>query len=325
LIRNKKIFITGGAGFIASAFIRRIVEYNQVVAFDNLDRNTLKDMPFADHPNLTLTVGDVVDSRHLLKTIPEDTDIVIHCAAIAGIEAALRKPVETIRVNMLGSANLLEAATHLQNCQRVVCFSTSEVYGRQAIRPKEADDSVIGAAGKSHWTYAASKLVEEHLAIAYYQENGLPTTVLRPFNVYGPGQVGDGAIRAFIIAALKNQPLKVHEDGTQIRAWCYVEDMIDALALAIQNPRAVGETFNIGNPKETISILGLVRTIIRVLNSDSVIEFIENDLTDVDLRIPAVEKAYEILGFEAKVDLEEGIRRTAEFYRRFLTDNPDAK
>ena len=318
MMRGKKIFITGVAGFIGSAFISRTVENNQIVVFDNLNRNTLKDMPFVDHPNLTLIVGDVLDCDHLYQAIPKDTNIVIHCAAIAGIMTALKNPVETMRVNLIGSANLLEAATHLPGCERVVCFSTSEVYGRQAIRPKEHDDSVIGGVGDAHWTYAASKLAEEHLAIAYYQEKGLPTTVLRPFNVYGPGQVGDGALRTFIMCALKDEPLEIHRDGTQIRSWCYVDDMVDALSLTIQNPKAVGESFNIGNPNTVITIYGLAKIVIRELNSSSSIIFTDYEYTDVDIRIPSVQKAIEVLGFATQIDLEEGILRTADFYRTLM-------
>jgi UDP-glucose 4-epimerase len=318
LIEGKKVFITGGAGFIASAFIRRAVAHNRIIAFDNLERNALQDMPFASHPNLTLVVGDVLDREHLCRAMPEDTDIVIHCAAIAGIQAAIVNPVETIHVTMLGSANLLEAAARLPRCQRVVCFSTSEVYGRRALRPKESDDSAIGAPGDPHWAYAASKLTEEHLAMAYHQEQGLPVTVLRPFNIYGPGQVGDGALRTFILQALQGQPLEIHSDGKQIRAWCYIDDMIEALSLAVENSQAVGETFNIGNPHTAISIYELANLIVRVLKSKSPISFSKKAFTDVELRIPSVEKAKEILGFEAAVNLEDGIRLTAEYYQALM-------
>jgi UDP-glucose 4-epimerase len=160
-----------------------------------------------------------------------------------------------------------------------------------------------------------SKLAEEHLAIAYFQERWLPTVVVRPFNVYGPGQVGEGALRTFIQRALWNQPLEIHGDGTQIRAWCYVDDMVDGVLLAMQHPKAVGESFNIGNQKAVVTIYGLANTVVRVLGSQSPIAFTHKDYADVELRIPSVRKARELLGFEAKVDLEEGIRRTAEFYR----------
>ena len=314
-ILNKTIFITGGAGFIGSTLIGRLVEANKVVAFDNLSRNSLKDKPFKNHPNLTLVEGNVLDCPALAKAM-RGADIVVHCAAIAGIDTVIKSPVNTMRVNMIGSANVLEAAAGLPRCDRVVCFSTSEVFGQQAFRASETDHTVMGEVGEARWTYAVSKLAEEHLAIAYHQEKWLPTTVVRPFNVYGPGQVGEGALRTFIQRAVQDLPIEIHGDGTQIRAWCYVDDMVDGVLLAMGHPKAVGEAFNIGNQRAVTTIFGLANTVVRVLGSKSQVGFARRDYVDVELRIPAVHKARELLGFEAKVDLEEGIRRTAEYYRQ---------
>ena len=143
----------------------------------------------------------------------------------------------------------------------------------------------------------------------------LPVTVVRPFNVYGPGQVGQGALRTFILRALRDETIEIHGDGTQIRAWCYVDDMIDGVLLSAVHPKAVGESFNIGNKQAVTTIYGLANTVIRVLFSRSELVFTRKDYADVDLRIPSVRKAKDLLGFEAKVGLEEGIRRTAEYYR----------
>lgn len=313
-INSKHILITGGAGFIGSALVGRLVEHNRIVVYDNLSRDSLKDKPYRDHPNLTLVEGDVLNYDFLRQAM-QGADIIVHCAAIAGIDTVIKSPVTTMRVNMVGSANVLEAAASLPRCDRVVCFSTSEVFGQQAFRSSETDRAVMGQVGEARWTYAVSKLAEEHLAIAYYQEKWLPTTVVRPFNVYGPGQVGEGALKTFVIRALRDLPLEVHGDGTQIRAWCYVDDMIDGVLLAMAHPKAVGESFNIGNQKAVTTIYGLANTVIRVLGSRSAVEFTRKDYADVELRIPMVRKAREVLGFEAGVDLEEGIRRTAEFYR----------
>ncbi len=315
VIENKRILITGGAGFIGSALAGRLVEQNQIVVYDNLARDSLKDKPYRDHAHLTLIQGDVLDFAALEQAI-RGADMIVHCAAIAGIDTVIKSPVTTMRVNMIGSANVLEAASRLPHCERVVCFSTSEVFGQQAFRSAETDKTVMGQVGEARWTYAVSKLAEEHLAIAYYQEKGLPTTVVRPFNVYGPGQVGEGALKTFVARALRNQPLEIHGDGTQIRAWCYVDDMLDGVLLALVHPRAVGESFNIGNQRAVTTIYGLANTVIRVLGSSSTVVFTRRDYADVELRIPAVRKARDLLGFEACIDLEEGIRRTAEFYRR---------
>ena len=314
MIEGKTIFITGGAGFIGSALAGRLVDRNRVVIYDNLTRNSLKDKTIRDHSNLKIVEGDVLNVEELAKAM-EGADIIVHCAAIAGIDTVIKSPVTTMRVNMVGSANVLHAAAQLSRCERVVCFSTSEVFGQQAFRSSETDSTVMGNVGEARWTYAVSKLAEEHLAIAYHQERWLPTTVVRPFNVYGPGQVGEGALRIFIQRAIKDEPILIHGDGTQIRAWCYVDDMVEGVLLAMSHPKAIGESFNIGNQRAVTTIYGLASAVVRVLNSKSAITFTRKDYVDVELRVPSVIKARELLGFEAKVDLDEGIQRTADFYR----------
>ena len=314
MIEGKKIFITGGGGFIGSTLIEPLVERNRIVVYDNFARNALQYRSYKDHENITVIEGDVLDFDHVCESMA-GADIVVHCAAIAGIDTVIKSPVRTMRVNMIGSANVLEAATRLDHCDRVVCFSTSEVFGQRAFRSDETDKTVMGQVGEARWTYAVSKLAEEHLAIAYYQEKGLPATVVRPFNIYGPGQIGEGALRTFIQRALKNETIEIHGDGTQIRAWCYVDDMVEGTLIAMEDPAAVGETFNIGNQRAVVTIYGLANTVIRVLDSSSEITFTRKDYVDVELRVPSVAKAEQLLGFTAKVDLDEGIRRTAEYYR----------
>ncbi len=314
MIEGKRIFVTGGAGFIGSTLIGRLIERNEIVAYDNLARNTLKDQSFVGHENLRLVEGDVLDQAQLTAAMG-DANIVVHCAAIAGIDTVIKSPVSTMRVNMVGSANVLEAASRLSHCERVVCFSTSEVFGSHAFRSSETDKPVMGVVGEARWTYAVSKLAEEHLAMAYFSERKLPATVVRPFNVYGPGQVGEGAMRIFVQRALRNEPIEIHGDGTQIRAWCYVDDMVDATMLAMEHPAAIGESFNVGNQRAVVTIYGLANAVVRVLGSKSKIVFVHKDYVDIELRIPHVGKAREVLGFEAKIDLEEGIRLTADYYR----------
>lgn len=314
MIQGKTIFITGGAGFIGSTLIGRLIDHNHIIAYDNLFRDSLKDKAYRNHPNLTFVEASVLDIDTLSKAM-QPADIVVHCAAIAGIDTVIESPVTTMSVNMVGTANVLEAATHVKHVERVVSFSTSEVFGTNAFRSTEADTAMIGKVGEARWTYAVSKLAGEHLAMAYHQERGLPTAVVRPFNVYGPGQVGEGALRTFIQRAIKDEPIEIHGDGTQIRAWCYVDDMIDGVLLAMVHPSAVGESFNIGNQRAITTIYGLANTVTRVLRSSSPVLFAPKDYADVELRIPSVTKAKKLLGFEAKVDLDEGIRHTARFYR----------
>jgi UDP-glucose 4-epimerase len=314
MIKNKKVFITGGAGFIANALIGRLVKDNAIVVYDNFFRDTLSGSPYATHPNLNIVRGDVLDYPTLCRGM-EKADIVVHAAAIAGIDTVIKSPTQTMRVNMIGTANVLEAAKekHLQD--RFIVFSTSEVFGSFAFRPTEDSETVSGSAGEARWTYAVSKLAGEHLSVAYYREFGLPVVGIRPFNVYGPGQTGEGAIQVFVKRALKNEDLEIHGDGNQIRAWCYIDDFVDCLLLCMERPEAVGESFNIGNARAVMTTYGLAQTVCRVLNSQSRIIFKPPLSAEVELRIPSVEKAFRVLGFKARIDLDEGIQRTADYYR----------
>jgi UDP-glucose 4-epimerase len=223
-----------------------------------------------------------------------------------------------MQVNMIGTANALEAAKRNSIKDKFVDFSTSEVFGNRAFKSSEDDDTVSGSAGEARWTYAVSKLAGEHLAMAYYKEFDLPVVSVRPFNVYGPGQTGEGAIQIFIKRALKNEDIFIYGDGNQIRAWCYVDDFVECLMLAIENPKAIGESFNIGNARVVTTIYGLAQSICRILDSKSKIIFKPALSADIELRIPSVEKAEKILGFKAKVDLEEGVINTAKWIEKFL-------
>jgi len=312
----KNIFITGGAGFIANTLISKLIDTHNITVYDNFERDTLSSSKVYNHKNLTIIKGDVLDYDTLLLSMKtSNPNIVIHAAAVAGIDNVINHPVKTMRVNMLGTANVLEACKQLNIPDRIIDFSTSEVFGSMAFKSKEDDDTVAGSAGEARWTYAVSKLAGEHLAKAYSTEYNLPIVTIRPFNVYGPGQSSNGALQIFIDKALEGKDIHIDGDGNQIRAWCYVDDFVEGLMECITNPKAIGESFNIGNSRAVITILGLAQTICRVLNSKSKIIFDPPLSADVAIRIPSVEKAKEILGFSSKVDLEEGILKTAEYIK----------
>jgi UDP-glucose 4-epimerase len=314
-ISNKKIFVTGGAGFIGSRLASLLCEENEVVLFDNLERNTLKFTGLLDKKNVALIEGDILDADAVGLAMA-GADLVVHAAAIAGIDTVIKDPVKTMEVNMIGTANVLRAALDNQVSDRVLEFSTSEIFGSMAYRVKEDTDTVSGSAGEARWVYAVSKLAGEHLASAYHKRYNMPTVTIRPFNVYGPGQTGEGAIQIFIRKALKNEDISIYGDGNQIRAWCYVDDMVDGLLCALENPNAIGEAFNIGNSRAITTIYGLAEVICRVLNSSSNIVFKDPLSADIELRIPETQKAFDLLGFKARVDLEDGIKNTAHWYER---------
>lgn len=218
-------------------------------------------------------------------------------------------------VNMTGTANVLNAAVENKIKDRFINFSTSEVFGSYAFKSTENCNTVVGSAGEARWTYAVSKLAAEHLAFAYFKEFQLPVVTVRPFNVYGEGQTGEGAMQIFIRRALNNDDINIYGDGNQIRSWCYVDDFIDGLIRCIENPTAIGESFNIGNAKSVLTTYGLAQTVCRVLNSTSKIVHKPALSADVELRIPSVEKAERILDFSAKTLIDEGILKTAEWIK----------
>jgi UDP-glucose 4-epimerase len=317
-LSGKRIVITGGAGFIGTTLATRLVDANEIVAVDNLHRDTLGGTSLAEHPNFTFVQGDVLDSSLLTEVVAGATHLV-HAAAIAGVDTVRESPVRTMRVNLIGTYNSLEAALATQDTmERMIEFSTSEVFGTYAYRVDEEHVTTQGSVGEARWTYAVSKLAGEHMAHAYHDELGLPTVSVRPFNVYGPGQIGGGAIRAFIETALAGRDLVIHGEGSQIRAWCYVDDMVEALLLALEHPNAVGESFNVGNARSAVTIYDLAQRIKRLTGCPGELVFQPLHYTDVELRIPNVDKARTLLGFEAKVELDEGLERTIAWYREKL-------
>ena len=315
MLEGKRIFISGGAGFIGTTLARELVERNVVVAYDNLHRDALSGTDLVEHPNFELIVGDVLDADALREAAADATHLV-HCAAIAGVDTVLQSPVRTLRVNVIGTYNALEAAVAtIDTLERFVDFSTSEVFGTHAFRVEEGQVSTIGSVGEARWTYAVSKLAGEHMAHAYHDELGLPTVTVHPFNVFGPGQIGGGAIRAFIEGALAGRDLTIHGDGSQIRAWTYVTDMVAGVLACLEHPAAAGQTFNIGNPRSAVTIYDLALRIKRITGCTGEIVFQPLHYADVELRIPNVEKARTVLGWEPHVELDEGLEKTVAWYR----------
>jgi nucleoside-diphosphate-sugar epimerase len=315
MIEGKRILITGGAGFIGTSLASRLVPSCDVVILDTMRRNALPGTGLDAHPRVTVVQGDVMDPVAVRQAM-KGCDAVVHLAAIAGVDTVMRVPVLTMRVALLGTMNVLEAAFESGRVERFVDFSSSEVFGRFAFRVTEGDVSQLGAVGEARWTYAVSKLATEHLALNYHKESGFPAVSVRPFNIFGPGQVGEGAVHQFVVRALKGEEIRVHNDGSQIRSWCYIDDIVDGVLLVLENPLSAGEAFNIGNPRNTLTIYNLAREIVRLSGSRSPIRFVQWDFPDVELRIPDISKARRLLGFEPRVDLEEGLLQTIAWYRR---------
>lgn len=313
MAESRRILVTGAGGFIGANIVSALIEKNKIIGIDNERRNTLQYFPgVRNNPNFTYVKGDILDDG-LLGKLVKDAEIVLHLAAIAGVSTYYREPFATLEVNAIGTYKLLKAMQN-SKVKQFINFSSSEVYGTRAVNARETDETVQGAVPELRWVYSVSKIAAEHMCFAF--RNGVNVTSVRPFNVYGQGQSGEGAIRNFISNALKNENLEVTGDGKQVRSWCHVTDMVQAVMLILDNPeKAAGNTFNIGNPEAKCTTLQLAKTIIRLSGSKSSIVFKKHIGVDIRERFPNIEKATEILGFKPMCPLEEGLKQAIGWYR----------
>jgi UDP-glucose 4-epimerase len=313
-LKGKRIFITGGGGFIGSHICERLIETNRITVYDSGVRDALRYTELVRHPHLTLVRGDILDKASLARSA-RDAEIIIHLAAIAGVSNYYQRPVETMQTNFVGTSHVLEVAREISP-ELFVNFSTSEVYGPLASGVRECNSTTQGEVKVSRWTYSVSKLAGEHLCFAYQREFSLPVVSIRPFNIYGPRQVGEGAVQIFVPLALRNEPITIHNDGQQIRSWCFIDDLVDGVIECLVRREAVGEVFNLGNPWETVTVLTLAESIVRLCGSRSEIAAAPYQPDgDVRLRIPNIDKAEAALGFRPAVSLDAGLSRTVDWYR----------
>ena len=298
-----RVLITGGAGFIGSALAKALRPLYEVRVLDDFHRGQ------SPPEGVEVIRGSVLEWR-TLEWAMRDVDILIHAAAIAGVGTVVNKPYQTLKVNLTGTQMVLDA---MSACARhVIFFSTSEVYGPRCYKASETDATVQGPLDQPRWVYATSKVAGEHLVSGYCVEADIPYTIIRPFNVYGPGQLGEGAIHWFVKNALAGKPLTVHGDGTPIRSWCYISDCIDTVVSAVDNPKAYDQVFNVGNPYATMSTLNLAETVLRLTGSDSEIRFAEISYPEIDIRVPDISKSVLLLGNTPKVGLDDGLRWTIQ-------------
>ena len=309
--------ITGGAGFIGSHIAERLADSADLVLFDSLRRNSLESTDLATLPSVELVEGDIRDRDAVLNVV-RGADAVFHLAAIAGVSSYYNEPEATLRVNIEGTANVVDAAV-AAGIPRLLYLSTSEVHGPQARDVDEESPCAIGPSSDRRWVYATSKLAGEHLVLRGGETHGFAATVLRPFNIYGPRQTGEGAIRNFCVAAARGDRLTVYGDGSAVRAWCYVDDFVDAALLALDSLAAAGQIFNIGNPAARATTTELAATVASLVPSVQV-ESEEVSRAEVAYRTPVIAKARELLGFEPAVSLHEGLERTLEWTRSTMLE-----
>jgi len=264
---------------------------------------------------------DAIDNRQLVAELVDDADVIVHLAAAVGVKLIVESPVRTIETNVNGTQTILEAACKKR--KMVLTASTSEVYGKNTNVPFHEDaDLVLGPTTKGRWSYAASKALDEFLALSYWKEKKLPVIVVRLFNTVGPRQTGHYGmvLPNFVKSALDNSPILVYGDGKQSRCFCDVRDTVEALVRLIDTPRAVGEVINVGNTEE-ISIEALAQLVKQRTGSSSTIEFIPYDqayepgFEDMVRRVPCVDKLQALIGFRPQTPLTEIIDRVTSYFR----------
>ncbi len=314
-----KVLITGGAGFLGSHLSDALLARgDEVTVLDPASDGKVRHL--RGHPRFRL-VRDSVLNRGILEGVVAWSDLVYHLAAIVGVEHYVGDPYQVLTVNINGTQEVLSVA--FRYGKKMVFSSSSEVYGRSAQVPFEEDgDRVLGSTRVERWCYATSKAAAEHLCFAY-AGLGLPVVILRYFNVYGPrlDRMDKGRVIAiFIGQLLKGKPLTVIGDGRQTRAFTYVDDAVRATVTAGLRPEAVGQVINVGSDRE-ISMAELAELMIRISGSSSAIEYVPLELVygagyeDIPRRVPCTRRMGELLGVTAEVSLEEGVRRTIEWFR----------
>ena len=319
-----RILITGGAGFIGSHLAERLAARGeQVTVLDNLSTGSLDNIAhLVDSGALDFHFGSIQE-RDTVERLTGEADFVVHFAAALGVKLILEKPVESIETNVTGTHIVLEAAA--RNRTPVLIASTSEVYGKSNKIPFcEDDDVVLGATRKSRWSYAASKMLDEFLALAYWGEKQLPAIVVRFFNTVGPRQNAryGMVLPTFVQQALEDAPITIHGNGKQTRCFCDVRDTVEAVTRLI-DAQPYGEVFNIGSTQE-ISIEELARLVRERLGSRSRILYTPYDQAysggyeDMQRRVPSVEKLCALTGFRPQITLPEIIDRTAAHLRNSL-------
>ena len=317
-IRNKTILITGGAGFIGSSLAERFASDNHVVLLDRLFQN----QPIAftslhKNPNVRFVETDILEGAGV-DDWAREANVVIHAAAIVGVGRVCSYPRETLETNFGGTLRILKALEKSPRLERFVYFSTSEVFGVNSFRVHEHTPAAVGPAAEARWSYAIAKLAGEHLVKAYHRQTGMPVVTVRPFNVFGPRRLGAHAILGFALNALTGNPIEVHGDGSQIRSWCYIDDFCDAIIEMIARPRAVGEDFNIGNPSNTLTIFRLAQQVVELIGTSVPIVFKPSPFPDIEIRVPSLDKAREILGFQPAYDLYRALELTTQWYKHNL-------
>lgn len=317
------VLVTGGAGFIGSHLAERLLDDGHAVAaIDDLSTGTITNVDhLRSHRNFSYTIDTIFNEPRLAEQI-DRCDVVVHLAAAVGVRLIVEAPVRTIETNVHGTELVLRHASKKRKL--VVIASTSEVYGKRAQVPfHETSDLLLGSPHRHRWAYACSKAIDEFLGLAYWKERRLPVVVVRLFNTVGPRQTGryGMVLPTFVRQALAGEPLTVFGDGSQTRSFADVSDVVRALAGLLDEPRAVGDVFNVGNPEE-ISIRALAELVKEVTGSRSEVVTVPYErayaagFEDMPRRLPDISKIRGLTGWRPTLTLRDVLDRVVSYARK---------
>ena len=318
-----KVLVTGGAGFIGSHLSERLLERgDEVWVIDNLSTGRLENIEkIVQNPHFHLTV-DTIMHKNVMDGLVQKVDQIYHLAAAVGVRLIMDKPIETIETNVKGTEVVLEVANRYK--KKVLLASTSEIYGNHVQHTlSEEDNRIMGSVRKRRWAYACSKTLDEFLALAYHLEKKLPVVIARIFNTVGPRQTGQYGmvIPNFVQAALLGKPIRVHGNGEQSRSFNHVTDTISALVGIMDEPKAVGDVFNVGNGEE-ITISDLAKKVKEMTKSSSPIEYVSYEeaygegFEDMQRRTPNISKIQSLIGYKPSMTLEEILQSVIDYFKQ---------
>ncbi|MCB9638390.1 MAG: SDR family NAD(P)-dependent oxidoreductase [Myxococcales bacterium] len=321
-MNQKVVMVTGGAGFVGSHLVELLLTQGyEVHVFDRVALSETRNLDaIKDHKDLHYVQGDMRDASALRAFFRPEASILFHLASIVGVPHYMEDPLSLIDIAVWGTRTLLDLAR--EHGTRFLFASTSEVYGKNPAVPwSEEDDRVLGPTSVDRWSYSTSKALCEHMLFAVARQSGLPVTIVRFFNAYGPRQKPIYVVSRSVYRALRGESPWLFDDGMQTRCFSYIEDVVQGVFLAATHPQAVGEIFNLGRPVES-TMREVIEEVIALSESSVSWEFVETQrifgehFEEIERRVPSVEKAERILGWKAQTSLREGLEKTIRWARQ---------
>ena len=316
---SNKILITGGFGFIGSHLVKRFSKEHQIVIYgiDSKERNTARYfLDEINRNNVTHILGSILDTDKLNFALRDNVDCVVHCAATCGVSNYFKQPATTAITNGIGTYNVIDLC-YKNNVTKTIILSSSEAYGISLLTHEVDGQIVFDTPHNLRNTYSISKLFGDQLAVAYHKQYNMNVCSIRPFGIWGPGQLGEGFLQIAIRKAIKDEDISIVGDGKQTRDWCYIDDFVNAIDICVNyNKDIAGRIINVGDPRNYNTIINTAKSIIDILGSKSKIVFVERkNVKDTPIRKSNTTTANNILQWTPRASFEKSVIETAEWYK----------